>query len=73
MGIGVEAAHEDTTRPWGLPCCAGQIDVEGSCYDWLSSKIREAYEDEQGRRRALVQRERSKARQSGWRQDVLSE
>ena len=43
------------------------------CYDWLSSKIREAYEDEQGRRRALVQRERSKARQSGWRQDVLSE
>ena len=43
------------------------------CYDWLSSKIREAYKDEQGRRRALVQREWSRARQSGWRQDVLSE
>ena len=25
------------------------------CCDWLSSKIREAYEDEQGRQRALVQ------------------
>ncbi|KAM5538508.1 hypothetical protein V8D89_007841 [Ganoderma adspersum] len=36
------------------------------CYDWLSSKIREAYEDEQGYRQALVQRERSKAQQSGW-------
>ena len=42
------------------------------CYDWLLSKTREAYEDEQGHRQALVQRERSKARQSGWRQDVLS-
>ena len=43
------------------------------CYNWLSSQIREAYEEEQGRRRALVQQEWSKARQSGWRQDVLSE
>ena len=55
--------HLDVTR----------IDVNEVCYDWLSSKIREAYEDKQGHRRALVQREWSKARQSGWRQDVLSE
>ena len=47
--------------------------TDTECYDWLSSKIGEAYEDEQGRRRALVQREWSRARQSGWRQDVLSE
>ena len=60
----------------GFDGCRGRFRYTrllGVCYDWLSSKIREAYEDEQGRRRALVQRERSKARQSGWRQDVLSE
>ena len=39
----------------------GDIRMCEVCYDWLSSKIREAYEDEQGRRRALVQREWSKA------------
>ena len=46
--------------------------IGNHCYDWLSSKIREAYEDKQGHRRALVQWEWSKAWQSGWRQDVLS-
>ena len=54
-------------HPIGPDYTKFNIFTHGACYDWLSSKIREAYEDEQGRRRALVQREWSKARQSGWR------
>ena len=45
--------------PNGGQCCLSIVEcVQGErmraspdiCYDWLSSKIREAYEDEQGRR-----------------------